>query len=479
MGTLAWLSLALAIVCAWPAWRFAQRAWRFRARPTVIAVVVAQVAALVALGLLCAFAPRPDLGGIGWFAIALAASLFPLALGDALQSARLRARTIAVVLAVVAGALTAGISVVAAAPAFSTVTVAGRSVPVTADTLANGYQLAVHIPPTESGFSSRDAHLFVPPGWIRDPSSTRPLVIMMMGQPGNPTLGATLDALHSLGTSRLDDAPFVLVVDQLGAVDKNPPCSNTSAGQLETFLTDDVPGWARAELPVSPNRDDWAIAGFSHGGECAAYLAAKHPGLWANMIDISGPDRPGEYRSDRTRAKYYGGSESEYEKYWPAKVMAATTYDEPMRGIFVAGATDPHFRQQVEDTATAAENAGWTVTYWAVPGEGHSGPTLTKGLATAYNQLIPLWRKSGAITTGDRFLCQPDQPNRGCGVTQVAAVAGTVAIADLAVLAVFLGAQLLLFFTRRREAPGAGDDAEDGPRADDGQAVVNRPPGRA
>ncbi|WP_313543939.1 alpha/beta hydrolase [Leifsonia aquatica] len=448
MGILAWLSLALAIVCAYPAWRFARRAWHFRARPTVIAVIVTQVLALVVLTLLALLAPRPDLGGLGWFAIGLAALLFPLALGDALQTTRLRA--VAIVLAVVAGLLTAGISVVAAAPAFATATVAGRHIPATETTLAEGYQLAVHIPPTASGFSSRDAHLFVPSGWIRDPSSTRPIVIMMMGQPGNPTLGATLDALHSLGTERLDDAPFVLVVDQLGANDKNPPCSNTSAGQLETFLTEDVPNWVTAELPVSHDRADWAIAGFSHGGECAAYLGAKHPDLWANVIDISGPDKPGEYRSDRTRAKYYDDSEAEYEKYWPAKVMASTSYaDHPMRGIFVAGAEDPRFRQQVEDTATAAENAGWKVTYWAVPGESHSGPTLTKGLATAYNQLIPLWLESGAITTGDRFLCQPDQPNRSCGVTQVTAVAGTIAMVDLGMLAVFLSAQLLLFFGNR------------------------------
>lgn len=491
MGILAWLSLALALVCVYPAWRFVRRAWRFHARPTVVAVIATQVAALVALFLLAVLAPRPDLGGLGWLAIGLAASLFPLALGDALQSTRLRA--VAVVLAAIAGLLSAGIAVIATVPSFATATVAGRHVPVTETTLAEGYQMAVHIPPTASGFSSRDAHLFVPSGWIRDPSSTRPVVIMMMGQPGNPTLGATLDALHSLGQQRLDDAPFVLVVDQIGAIDKNPPCSNTSAGQLETFLTQDVPRWVESELPVSRDRSDWAIAGFSHGGECAAYLGAKHPELWANVIDVSGPDKPGEYKSDRTRARYYDDSETEYEKFWPAKVMAATDYtDHPMRGIFVAGAEDPHFRQQVEDTATAAENAGWKVTYWAVPGEGHSGPTLTKGLATAYNQLIPIWLASGAITSGERFLCQDDQPNRSCGVTQVTAVAGTVAIADLSVLALFLSAQLLLFFTRRRvpagvAAPTAAAEPESAgepksaaePDGDRDEPVLNGPSGTA
>jgi enterochelin esterase-like enzyme len=480
VGILAWLSLALAVVCAYPAWRFVRRAWRFRARPTVIAVIVSQVCALAALAALCLLAPRPDLGGLGWFAIGLAASLFPLALGDAIQTARFRA--VAIAGAAVAGLLTAGIAAVAAAPAFATVTVAGRHIPVTPTTLTDGYQLAVRIPPTASGFSSRDARLFVPPGWIRNPSGTRPIVIMMMGQPGNPTLGATLDALHSLGADRLDDAPFVLVVDQLGAIDKNPPCSNTSAGQLETFLADDVPTWVKAELPVSRDRAAWAVAGFSHGGECAAYLGAKRPDLWATVIDISGPDRPGEYRSDRTRARYYGDNEEEYEKYWPAKILERSAYDQPMRGIFIAGADDPHFRQQVEDTATAAENAGWAVTYWAVPGQGHSGPTLTEGLATAYNQLIPLWLESGASSSGDRLLCQPAQPSRSCGVTQVTAVGGAIAIADLSVLAIFLSAQLVLFFTRRRDAAAEAAEAEAAEQPDNdredrdrGQPVVNDP----
>ncbi len=196
MGILAWLSLALAVVCAYPAGRFVRRAWRFRARPAVVAVIATQALVLVALAVLALLTPRPDLGGLGWFAIGLAATLFPLALGDAVQTTRLR--VVAVALAVVAGLLTAGVSVVAAAPAFASATVAGRHIPVTASTLAEGYQLAVHIPPTASGFSSRDAHLFVPSGWIRDPSSTRPIVIMMMGQPGKPCLLYTSDAADEL-----------------------------------------------------------------------------------------------------------------------------------------------------------------------------------------------------------------------------------------------------------------------------------------
>ncbi|RDV45011.1 hypothetical protein DOE76_09775 [Leifsonia sp. ku-ls] len=447
MSALAWLAAALVVVGAYPAYRFARRAWRFRATGTVVAVVAGQLAGLVVLVLGVLLLPRPDLVGAGWFALLLAATVVPLAVGDLVQSTDRR-----VLRATIAGlAAAAAVAVVGAAavPGFATATVAGHAVPVTEKTLADGYQLSVRIPPTASGFSARDAHLFVPSGWLRDPSGTRPVVEMMMGQPGNPTLGATLDALHGLGDDRLAQAPFVLVVDQLGANDKNPPCADTSAGRLDTYLSKDVPAWIDANLPASRDRTQRVIAGFSHGGECAAYLAAKHPETWGAMIDVSGPDKPGEHRPTLTRDRYFGGDQAAFEATWPANVLASRDYPQPTVGIFVAGQDDPHFRAQVEATATAAEDAGWKVTYWAVPGEGHSGPTLTKGLETGYNQLIGSWLASGATGAGDRLLCPADQTPRACGVTQAAAGAGTVAMVDLSVLAVFLMVTLALFFARR------------------------------
>ncbi|MFP3466731.1 alpha/beta hydrolase [Leifsonia sp. SIMBA_070] len=447
MSALTWLAAALVLAGAYPAYRFVRRSWRFRATTTVIAVISGQVVGLILVLLGVLLLPRPDLTGTGWFVLLLAATVLPLAIGDLLQSTGRKA--LRAIVAGVAAVLTVGAIGTAAVPAFAQPIVAGHAIPVTPKTLADGYQLTVRIPPTASGFEARDAHLFVPPGWLRDPSSTRPVVEMMMGQPGNPTLGATLDALHGLGDDRLNQAPFVLVVDQLGAIDKNPPCADTSGGELATYLSKDVPAWIDANLPVSTDRTQRVIAGFSHGGECAAYLGALHPELWGAVIDISGPDKPGEYRPTVTRDKYFGGDQVAYEKTWPANVLRSRDFPQTTVGIFVAGADDPHFRAQVEATATAAEGAGWKVTYWAVPGSGHSGPTLTKGLATGYNQLIGSWLRTGATSAGDRFLCVPDETSRACGLTQAAAVAGTVAIVDLSALAVFLVIALGLFFARR------------------------------
>ena len=344
------------------------------------------------------------------------------------------------VIAGAAAALTVAAVVVVGAPALAQPVVAGHAVPVTEKTLADGYQLAVRIPPTASGFEARDAHLFVPPGWLRDPSATRPVVEMMMGQPGSPTLGATLDALHSLGDDRLNQAPFVLVVDQLGALDKNPPCADVPGSKLVTYLAQDVPAWIDANLPA-----------------CARPLAARDRRVLARrrMRGVPGCDVPAEVRGASStspaptspastvrppRATSTSAADQvAYEKTWPANVLASRDYPQTTVGIFVTGAEDPKFRPQVESTATAAENAGWKVTYWAGPGAGHSSPTLTKGLA---DRLQPadrrLARRPARRRAGDRFLCVPDQTSRACGLTQAAAVAGTVAIVDLSALAVFL-----------------------------------------
>lgn len=470
MPILAWLCLTLGVLALLPAVRFVARAWRFRAAPTVRAVVIVQVLGILFILLWALFAPRPDLGGAGWFAIGLAALTIPLALGDAVQS-RGGLRILSSVLTGAMVLVAAGIGVVTIPPTLATARIAGQTVPLTEQNLTQGAQLTVDIPPTASGFSARKAKLFVPSGWLRDPSSTRPIVTMMMGQPGKPTLGATLDALHSLGQERLDDSPFVLVVDQLGAIDKNPPCADTSAGRVETYLTKDVPSWIRANVPVSTNRLDWGIFGYSHGGECSAYLGAKYPDIWSKIVSVGGPDKPGEHKwRTLTLDRYWHGDLAAYEKTWPAHVMAATSYaGRPMTGIFIAGMLDTYFTPQVEANATAAEKAGWKVTYWRVPGAEHTR-ALVPGLASAYNQFIPQWTSSGAIAAGSsRMLCTADQTPRSCGLKQAAAVLGTVTIVDLSALALFLGIQLLLFFVRRpraardaagkratREAPEAG-----------------------
>ena len=443
--------VVLAALVTLPAIRFARLAWRFSAARTVITVVAAQVVLLGAMILWGLLAPRPDLAGFGWFALAWVAIALPLAVGD--LGRRSPVRPLAVVSASLAVVVAAATCVLALAPTLTSTTIAGKSIPVTADTLANGYQLAVQIPATTSGFKAREAHLWVPPGWLMRPDQKRPVSEMMMGQPGNPTLGASLDALHALGAQTLETAPFVLVVDQLGAVDRNPPCANTAAGgQLETYLAEDVPHWIRANLPVLPDARSWTIAGFSHGGECAAFLAAAHPSLWANMISVSGPDKPGEHLPVSTKNTYFNGSEADFESTWPANVMAKGTYPDTT-AIFVTGALDAHFRPQVEATATAAEKARWHVTYWVVPGQSHSGPTLSKGLETGYDKLISIAQSGRNAVDPSRALCDSSATVRDCASAQVAATTATVVLTDLGLLLIFLVVQFALFFRLRQTAP--------------------------
>ncbi|WP_348789246.1 alpha/beta hydrolase-fold protein [Leifsonia sp. NPDC080035] len=450
MPILAWLCLLVGALALFPAVRFVVRAWRFRAGPTVRVVLICQLAALALLVGWALLTPRPDLSGPGWFGIALAAVAVPLALGDAIQSAG-GLRVLAAMLTGATALVGVGIGVLTLAPTVATTSIAGQTIPLTEQNLTHGAQLSFHIPPTASGFSARDATLFVPPGWLRNPSTTRPIVMMMMGDPGSPTVFATLDALYTLPQERLDDAPFILAVDQLGGLNKNPPCANSTAGRIETYLSRDVPNWIRSNLPVSDNRSNWGIAGYSHGGECSVYLAAKYPATWSHVISVGGPDKPGAYRwQDLTLPVYFHGNLAAYQKTWPAKVLASTPYTVPMTAVFIAGKLDAQYKPDVQTNATAAEKAGWQVTYWEVPGAEHTR-ALVPGLAAAYNQFIPEWIASGAIRTDDsRLLCSDDQTPLECGLTRTAGVAGTFAILDLSVLAVFLAVQLMLFFARQQ-----------------------------
>ena len=233
---------------------FVRRALVYRSNRTLISVVVWQLVFSVALLGWSGTAARPDLVRLpGWIAFGIVAFAVPLAVGallDRRRSAPARLGLKIVTIALVALTLAGSVGAVAAAilPTLSPTTVAGKQVPITADTLQNGYSMSVHIPPTISGFQARDANLWVPPGWILHPDVRRPVVQTMMGQPGDASLGATLNALHALGSSALQNAPFVLVVDQLGRR-KQAHAGRAERDQQRAVL----------ELPYHPGRERPAI----------------------------------------------------------------------------------------------------------------------------------------------------------------------------------------------------------------------------
>ncbi len=258
-----------------------------------------------------------------------------------------------------------------------------------ADLPAAGSIGSVNIPNTLSGFRSRPAGLYLPPAALAKNPPLLPLVIMLMGQPGNPDPSFQKPILDAFASRHNGLAPIVLVADQLGNPAFDPLCLDTAKyGKSETFLTGDVVAWARANLHVLSDPAHWTIAGYSNGGQCALSLGAKHPEIWGNVLDISGEEYPGSSRPNQTLLQDFGGNKAAYQAVWPLPILATHHYSDTV-GIFTVGSNDGRYVNQAKRVEAAAKASGWVTTYFEVPNGGHVLGALNGGLGEGYRLLYP------------------------------------------------------------------------------------------
>jgi poly(3-hydroxybutyrate) depolymerase len=245
------------------------------------------------------------------------------------------------------------------------------------------------IPNTLSGFTSRPAGIYLPPAALVANPPALPLVILLMGQPGAPDPQFVADTLNRDAAAHNGLAPIVIVADQLGDPGIDPLCLDTARhGNAESFLTRDVVNWARVNLNIITDHRYWTIAGYSNGGQCAISLAAKHPDIWSNVIDISGEEFPGSEIEAETLRDVFGGDQAAYDAQKPVNLLAGRHYPNGF-GVFTVGSNDAGFIPGVRRVADAAAAAGMTTTYWEAPNGGHVIPALPDGLDKAFEVLYP------------------------------------------------------------------------------------------
>ncbi|TFD13533.1 alpha/beta fold hydrolase [Cryobacterium sp. TMT1-2-2] len=245
------------------------------------------------------------------------------------------------------------------------------------------------IPNTISGFTSRPAGIYLPPAALVANAPALPLVILLMGQPGNPDPSFIAATLDRDAAAHAGLAPIVIVADQLGDPASDPLCLDTpNYGNAETFITQDVVNWARANLNIINDPRYWTIAGYSNGGQCAISLAAKHPDLFSNVVDISGEEFAGSEIQAATLADVFHGDQAAYDAIKPLNLLAARKFTDTV-AVFTVGSNDTGFIPGQKRMAAAATAAGMTVTYWESPNGGHVLPALTDGLDEAFVVLYP------------------------------------------------------------------------------------------
>ena len=257
--------------------------------------------------------------------------------------------------------------------------------------LHHGLLVEVDIPGTRSHFHARDAWVWLPPVWVDHPGAPLPAVELLAGSPGD-----TLDwirggqaAVTADAYARSHDgvAPVLVMPDDNGSTTADSECVNGPAGQVETYLTVDVPAYLRTTFTVATTPGSLAVAGLSEGGTCAAVLALRHPQEYRAFGDYSGLAAPSvvdKVDPAATTEALFHGSAAQYAAHDPATLMRLHRY--PGLGAwFEAGTDDPPVDRGQEQLVPVARACGADVTSVMVPGAGHDFPLW----AQSFRQSLP------------------------------------------------------------------------------------------
>ncbi|AGL16779.1 alpha/beta hydrolase family protein [Actinoplanes sp. N902-109] len=151
--------------------------------------------------------------------------------------------------------------------------------------------------------AGRDSRLTLPmyvylPAAYRTGHTRFPVIEALHGYPGSPRtwiskLNVQSELDREITSGRM--APTVVLFPyQTPRHLLDTECTNLVGGpQSETFLTADVPAYARAHFRVRGDRSGWALTGYSAGGFCAVNLALRHPSEYAAAAVLSGYASPG------------------------------------------------------------------------------------------------------------------------------------------------------------------------------------------
>ncbi len=253
----------------------------------------------------------------------------------------------------------------------------------------------VTIPSTISHFVARNAIVYLPPAALTKNAPQLPVMVFLSGQPGSPqsviNAGQMPKILNHFAATHHGLAPIVVIPDQLGAPSNNPMCLNSPLGQVQTYLTVDVPNWIKTHLNVSPNRTAWTIGGFSEGGTCSIQLGTKFKNLFGNIIDISGQTAPLNGSVAHTIQVGFAGNINAYNAETATGLLTAGAPYTTTTGIFTVGQNDTRYSKEATLVENAAQKAGMNIHKLISPGTGHDWYTEQYGVTQSLPLLAPLW----------------------------------------------------------------------------------------
>jgi S-formylglutathione hydrolase FrmB len=191
---------------------------------------------------------------------------------------------------------------------------------------ARGVVVPVNISGDASKFKHRSELAYLPPVWFgRRPAPQLPVVMMIGAQFNNPSdwlrAGNAIRTVDTFAAGHHGNAPVLVFVDSNGSFDNDTECVDGPRGNAADHLTKDVVPYMIKVFEVSPNRENWGVAGFSTGGTCAVDLTVMHPELFSAFLDIGGDLSPNAGNKAQTIDRLFGGRASAWAAFDPTTVM--------------------------------------------------------------------------------------------------------------------------------------------------------------
>ncbi len=246
---------------------------------------------------------------------------------------------------------------------------------------AEGFTLSIAIPGELSGFHARDAYVYLPPVWFRTPRPSLPVIELIQGTPGYPydwTRGARADRTsNAFADEHRGTSPILVMPDPNGSFTGDTECVNSHLGHVGTYLTKDVPAFARKEFGAASGPNSLAVAGLSAGGTCSIMLAVRNPTIYQTFGDYSGYQAPsiGEGLDVVETVKgLFDGNRGDYDAHDPRLILKDKRFP-GMAGWFEVGGQDSEADIAQKVMAPLARRAGIDTCVRVVPGGGHDFDT--------------------------------------------------------------------------------------------------------
>jgi len=168
--------------------------------------------------------------------------------------------------------------------------------PAPASGITGSRMLTVSVPGKASGLTLQ-MYVYLPAAY-RTGTGRYPVIEALHGYPGSPQTWLRRLRVQSyldqeIAAGRM--APTVVLFPyQTPRRLLDTECTNLRNGPpAETFLTVDVPAYAREHYRVRAGRAAWGLTGYSAGGFCSIDLLLRHPTRYAAAASMSGYASPG------------------------------------------------------------------------------------------------------------------------------------------------------------------------------------------